>query len=126
MNLDLRLNDIFIACKIADWYSADVKIDYELDNLLGILFAEGEIEFFDGSILEFTESITPERTKYRYHYMNKSKQLIFRYDNVPHHREITTFPHHKHVSNAVVESQYVGLREVIEEIITILAEEDAE
>jgi len=72
MNPDLRLKDILIASKIADWYSINTVVDYDLDLSLGILFVEGKIVFYEGSILEFTESITPERFKYRYHYMNSN------------------------------------------------------
>ena len=124
MNLELRIKDILIACKIADWYSTDITIDYELDLSLGILFADGKIVFYNGSILEFTESITPDRFKYRYHYMNTKGNLIFRYDNIPHHREIATFPDHKHYQDAVVESEPVDLRHVIEEIISIIVDEN--
>ena len=124
MNLELRLKDILIACKIADWYSTDIMIDYELDLTLGILFADGRIVFYNGSILEFTESITPDRFQYRYHYMNTKGNLIFRYDNVPHHREIATFPDHKHHSDTVVESASVDLRQVMEEIIDMIIDEN--
>jgi hypothetical protein len=122
MNPDLRLKDILIASKIADWYSINTIVDYDLDLSLGILFVEGKIVFYDGSILEFTESITPERFKYRYHYMNSNSELIFRYDNVPHHHDIATFPDHKHYPNAIVESQSVDLRQVVEEIIDLIVD----
>ena len=38
-------------------------------------------------------------------------------NNVPHHSDLSTFPHHKHLSNSVVESGPVNLRDVVEEII---------
>ncbi len=37
--------------------------------------------------------------------MDKNKKLIFRYDNVAHHRKISTFPHHKHIKNGVIASE---------------------
>jgi uncharacterized protein (DUF2344 family) len=126
MNLELRLKEILIACKIADWYSTDITVDYDLDLSLGILFADGKIVFYNDSILEFTESITPDRFKYRYHYMDTGGHLIFRYDNVPHHREIASFPDHKHYPNTVIESEPVDLRQVIEEIINIIVDENHE
>ncbi len=126
MNLDLRLQDILTACKIADWYSTDITIDYDLDLSLGILFAEGRIVFHEGSILEFTESITPDRFRYRYHYMSAKENLIFRYDNAPHHHEISTFRDHKHYPEKVVASEPVDLRKVIDDIIGILVDEGNE
>jgi len=123
MNLELRLKDILIACKIADWYCTDITIDYNLDLSLGILFADGKIVFYNGSIMEFTESITPDRFRYRYHYMDVDGNLIFRYDNVPHHREIATFPDHKHYPGKIVESDPKELKQVLEEIIGIIVDE---
>ena len=55
--------------------------------------------------------------------MNPEKKLIFRYDNVPHHPEIDSFPNHKHYSNKVGSSVQVDLRQIIEEIIDGLIDE---
>lgn len=120
MNLESKLKDIHIALKIADWFSTEEGIDYNIDPSLGFLFADGKIVFFDNTILEFTESITPERSRYRYQYMRADGSLIFRYDNVPHHPEVSTFPDHKHYHNKVVESSSVSLKQVVEEIIDLI------
>ena len=60
-----------------------------------------DLTLWDGSILTISESIDtstgyPEKTDYSYQYV-RSGQTAFRYDNAPHHPEIATFPHHKHV-----------------------------
>jgi len=34
---------------------------------------------------------------YSFHVMQFDGTNVFRYDNAPHHREVVTFPHHKHV-----------------------------
>jgi hypothetical protein len=57
--------------------------------------------------------------------MNADGELIFRYDNVPHYPEFTTFPHHKHLQNTVVENDQVNLRVVVEEVIEGLIVEKA-
>ena len=46
--------------------------------------------------------------------------MIFRYDNVPHHKEIKTFPHHKHLQDKVVESQEINLYDILLEIREII------
>mgnify|MGYP001607395087 FL=1 len=79
-------------------------------------------------MLEFDEIITQERNqinklKYRYHVMDKNKQLILRYDNVPHFPKIKTHPHHKHTEHRVIESQSPGLLEVIDEVETLIIKE---
>lgn len=120
MNIEKRLKETRIACKIADWFSVEQHVDYDFDISMGVLFAEGRIVFYNGDILEFTESITPDRFRYRYHYMTAGRGLIFRYDNVPHHSEILTFPDHKHFPDKIVESSPVNLKEIVEEIIEVI------
>jgi len=120
MNLEAKLKDIQIALKLADWFSTEEHIDYDVDLSLGFLFVDGKIVFFDNTILEFTESITPERFKYRYQYMKADGSLIFRYDNVPHHPEISTFPDHKHYQNKILDSSPADLKQVVEEIIDFI------
>lgn len=56
--------------------------------------------------------------------MNEEGELIFRYDNVPHHSGIATFPHHKHLANTVLESAPVTLRDVVEENIEEIMDEE--
>lgn len=36
--------------------------------------------------------------------MSNNNNLIFRYDNVKHHPQISTFPHHKHILNKILPS----------------------
>ena len=65
-------------------------------------FIRGIAYFQDGTILHIREFVDVElsvdRGKYSYQYMDQDDQLIFRYDNAPHHQKlnISTFPHHKH------------------------------
>ena len=48
--------------------------------------------------------------------MDKQKQLIFRYDNVPHFPKIKTHPHHKHIKDTVTSSRAPDLLEVIDDV----------
>lgn len=79
----------------------------------------GEIFFIDNSQLDFNEVVNTNQNskqKYSYHYMDKNKEMIFRYDNVQHHREIKTFPHHKHTEKGIIESYEPDLKVVLTEI----------
>lgn len=55
---------------------------------------------------------------------DQDDQLIFRYDNAPHHQKlnISTFPHHKHEQqeNNIVSSDVPFLEEVCQEIKQII------
>ena len=49
--------------------------------------------------------------------MKADGSLIFRYDNIAHHPELSSFPSHKHYKNKIVDSSIVDLKQVVEEII---------
>ena len=91
---------------------------------IGII--EGRIIFIDESILHFIEFINVKQTtevyKYSYHYQDWNGNLIFRYDMAPHHPEIETFPHHKHIqSNKLKATSPPTLTTVLDEIADLIA-----
>ncbi len=74
-------------------FGASEELDTSLDKY--------RLKLKDGLIVELTERIIEERgtfntTKYRFHWQNKSGELIKRWDNAPHHPEINSFPDHLH------------------------------
>ena len=84
-------------------------------------FIEGRLYFHDGSLLQFVEFVNVKtainRYKYSCHYQDKAGQLIFRYDMAPHHPDVVTFPHHKHlVSGEVIDSTAPLLQEILNEV----------
>jgi hypothetical protein len=64
------------------------------------------LRFYNGYLLELNEAITFEGEvrdlRYRYHFQDKEKNLVFRYDNTPHFPNLKSFPHHKHLKDEVV------------------------
>jgi hypothetical protein len=87
---------------------------------LYIGIVEGSIKFIDNSTLYFMEFVDVskgiEKYKYSYHYENKDKVIIFRYDMAPHFRNIETFPHHKHETEQIIASNEPSLKDVMYEI----------
>ncbi len=79
----------------------DKRVDFrEFNPTEGML--RGRLLFMDGSVLEFMEYLQEEnRLKYRFHLMDKEGNIVFRYDNAPHHKDISSFPHHKHLPISV-------------------------
>ena len=78
------------------------------------------VAFVDGSRLAVFEHVdvatgTPVVTKYRYHHMTAEDELVFRYDNAPHHPEIGTYPHHKHTGHGVAGTHQTTDAEVLRE-----------
>lgn len=89
-------------------------------------FVNGNIFFINDSQLRFIEVKDIElesKVKYRYHYMDKNKQLIFRFDNANHHKEIKTYPHHRHSMDKVSESFEPQLFDVLVEIQRLINQE---
>ena len=100
-----------------DFYSNTIPYD-EFEG-----FIEGKITFLNGSTLDFGEVKNVKynpKMKYRYHYMDEDKNLIFRYDNADHHKEIATFPHHKHAPNGIEESEEPDIEDIMKEITSII------
>ena len=87
-------------------------------------YLRGKIIFTNESELQFKEYFVTipimKKMAYSYHYQNRDKELIFRYDNAEHYKEIATYPYHKHVTNEVLPSDILSLKEVIKEILKML------
>ncbi len=99
-------------------FSVDKKIYNDTKG-----YIKGVIVFYNNSQLHFAELKSMElheKPKYRYHYINEKKALIFRYDNSLHHPNLSNFPHHKHLSEKIVESAEPELYDIILEIKALI------
>ncbi|MCF8359511.1 MAG: DUF6516 family protein [Prolixibacteraceae bacterium] len=86
-------------------------------------YIDGKLVFINDSILEFSEVKnieTGSKIKYRYHYQTHDNQLIFRYDNANHHRELKSFPHHKHLYKSIVPCYEPDIKAILQEIEVIV------
>ena len=52
---------------------------------------------------------------YRYHFQDEKNELIFRYDSTPHFPDLSSFPHHKHLPDAVITTAKPSIAEVLQE-----------
>lgn len=83
-------------------------------------FLDCRVHMIDGSELYISEYFTIlddkiKRDKYSYH-LQKNDELIIRWDNAPHHRELSTFPFHVHKKDGVQESQEMTVNDILEEL----------
>ena len=97
------------------------------DDFNGLLRCR--VFFWDASYLDIYEVVStelgyPVKVHYSYTYM-QSDDCIFRYDNAPHHPEIGTHPHHKHVGprDTLSAAREPTLSQVLSEIETLLEKE---
>lgn len=99
------------------------------DNYNGLIRCR--VFFWDGSYLDIYEVVStelgyPVRVHYSYTYLREG-QRVFRYDNAPHHPEIVTHPHHKHIGAAdgLAPADQPSLSQVLAEIERWLADGSA-
>lgn len=77
--------------------------------------------FWDDSFLDLFEVVStelgyPVRVGYAYTYLRQGER-VFRYDNAPHHPEVITYPHHKHIgpSDRLAPADQPGLGQILAE-----------
>ncbi|MEK7833815.1 MAG: DUF6516 family protein [Acidobacteriota bacterium] len=100
-----------------------VELDFDpVDQASGDV--DGVFYFYDGSRLEFTETVaiekqSPKKLSYRYQFIHQEKTR-FRYDNADHHPKLPNHPHHKHVGAKIVTAIEPMLSQVLDEVRDIL------
>jgi hypothetical protein len=85
------------------------------------------LRFDNGYLLEIHEAVIMENQSlmhldYRYHCQDEQNHLVFRYDCTPHFPELASFPHHKHLPDAVIVSERPEIGTVLQEVIAQQAE----
>jgi hypothetical protein len=76
----------------------------------------------NSNILEFAEYLLIHKNRihietYSFHWQTAGGELIKRWDNVEHHKEIDTFPYHIHLANGkVLSSAPANLKKVLADI----------
>ncbi|PIV82665.1 MAG: hypothetical protein CO150_04485 [Nitrospirae bacterium CG_4_9_14_3_um_filter_53_35] len=108
-------NPVILSSNIQKHFGPDSKTVYLKSTLI----------FIDSSILEiafFAEESHNDLNipKYRFHYMDKQGRMLFRYDNAPHHHEIPSFPHHKHVFHGVTPALPPDIKLILKEISALM------
>ena len=76
------------------------------------------LRFTNGHLLELNEAVIGEEGTLRflgYRYQDGQNNIVFRYDNTPHFRELDHFPHHKHLSDKVVGTTKPSMLKAIDE-----------
>lgn len=70
----------------------------------------------NGTILHIKEYAAKSERLYSFHWQQSDSKLIMRWDNAPHHTQISTFPHHVHKEGEIFPSTAVGISDVLLEI----------
>ena len=104
------------------------SIHHYFDAAAESVYLKGRLTFIDSSVLDlaifaFESYDAPTIDKYRFQYMSGLEKIVFRYDNAPHHPEIESFPHHKHLSGKVSPSLMPSIADILNEISAIILKE---
>jgi len=94
--------------------SYEIKKFNKIENAYELV---ASIVFIDDSELFINDYLFLNNKRYySYHYQNKDKSLIFRYNTAPHHKSMATFPYHKHIPESVIESKVMSINFIFSEI----------
>lgn len=102
---------------------SEIRFD-EIDSnecyIKGTLFLMGNLELH---IAEYvvTEPVT-QRLKYRYHLQTtETKLLLSRWDNVAHHPQVASYPHHRHDDKGdVVSSPAMDIPRLLDAVLAFI------
>jgi len=89
-------------------------------------YIKGILHIYGGFTLHIAEYVEimgghPKRHKYRYQLQDKEDALLARWDNAPHHQEISTNPFHKHCKDEeIVPSQEMDITRLLSELDNVL------
>jgi hypothetical protein len=104
LTLELLRDEVFKSTEILDFKSGE-----------SFYFIKAKAVLIDDSQLHIREYNSLDSYLYSYHWQDRDGSLRIRWDNAPHHKELCTFPDHKH-SPGLEESREMSLEDVIKEI----------
>lgn len=82
---------------------------------------KAKLVLFDGTFLWIREVWIKETVAaYSYYWLRPDDSIIMGWDNAPHHRDVTSFPHHRHIGNNIELSDESDIQKVIEYIRNFL------
>lgn len=76
------------------------------------LVDNGQMDIF----IYVTSNLKITLEKYSFHWQDKDKKLVMRWDNAPHHRELENFPHHLHLEGETRPSTEPHFMDVLREL----------
>jgi hypothetical protein len=99
------------------------SVDFEeIEDYIG--YIKGKLELMNGSTIFFFEFIevknnVPVLVKYKYQWQSPDGDLLKRWDNAPHHKELNSFPDHVHDCNGVYSSPAMSLESILDYCLNI-------
>jgi hypothetical protein len=108
------LFNIISVLKESNLFSSVEVLDLIDEETVSLIKVKAQLK--DGTLLYITELYRFDQHKYSYHWQTAEGELIVRWDNKPHWKDLKTFPHHKHIGGEVLSSHQIDILEVLDEI----------
>ncbi len=99
-----------------DAFSEIVKAieDLEIVQKETVSKLKAKLRLFDGSILWVREVYVNNLMEaYSYYWLRPDETMIIGWDNAPHHKNVKTYPHHRHVAGKIMDSDHKDLQEIL-------------
>ena len=80
------------------------------------LYYKIKIVITDNSIIYAREYISETERIYSFHWQDENENIITRWDNAPHYKNMSTYPHHKHENREIKVSREITLEDVLKDI----------
>lgn len=94
------------------------EIDTNECYVRGILTLIDDLELHVAEYIITVPKLT--RPKYRYHLQTSDGALVSRWDNAPHHPDVSSFPYHRHSSEGIHPSSPMTIPEVLDTLLQFI------
>lgn len=75
---------------------------------------KAKLRLVDATVLWIREvEVYDSIVAYSYYWLRPDGSTIIGWDNAPHHKEVQTFPHHKHIGKNIKPSEQTDIKEVM-------------
>lgn len=85
------------------------------DGIANSYILKVRVELKNGWLMDYWEHRAPGLRRYSFHVF-QDNLIIVRWDNAPHHPEVKTFPHHKHLAGEIQDSEEIDVETVLAEL----------
>ena len=110
-----KLEQAILRCRnvYVEHYVEEILTSERMNLRVRLRFERGHLPEINEAVVVENNSLVP--LDYRYYCQDENNRLIFRYDSTPHYPDLSSFPHHKHLPDAVVPSDKPDIESVIKE-----------
>jgi hypothetical protein len=97
-------------------------VQTQVDSTGHVYVLKARAELANGWILHYWEHGTGKVRRYSFQVLI-GRRMVVRWDNAPHHREVESFPHHKHAGRTIEASKDMTVELVLAELKAMIGKD---